>query len=101
MDITSDEKVSKSISRDLDVLLKCSFPSIVKCYGCLIANNQVWIFMELMSSCFDKILKKIKQPLPEEIIGKVALSVSLFSKQQTVTINLISSTHILIHFYLF
>ena len=76
MRISNNEDDSRMISRDLDVLLKCSDYRIVKCFGCLMMNNEVWVFMELMSSCFDKILKKYKSPLPEEIIGKVAVAVS-------------------------
>jgi hypothetical protein len=32
--------------------------------------------MELMASCFDKLLKLIQQPLPESILGKLTFSVS-------------------------
>lgn len=32
--------------------------------------------MELMSSCFDKLLKSIRQPIPEPILGKLAYSVN-------------------------
>ncbi len=31
--------------------------------------------MELMASCFDKLLKLIRQPIPESILGKLTLSV--------------------------
>ena len=30
--------------------------------------------MELMATCFDKLLKKLKRPIPEEICGKVAVA---------------------------
>ena len=30
--------------------------------------------MELMATCFDKLLKKLKRPIPEEVCGKVAVA---------------------------
>lgn len=33
--------------------------------------------MELMTSCFDKLLKLIKQPIPENILGKLTFSVTI------------------------
>ena len=33
--------------------------------------------MELMASCFDKLLKLIQQPIPESILGKLTFSVNL------------------------
>ena len=32
--------------------------------------------MELMATCLDKLLKKLKAPVPEKILGKVAVAVS-------------------------
>jgi len=32
--------------------------------------------MELMASCFDKLLKLIQQPIPESILGKLTFSVN-------------------------
>jgi hypothetical protein len=32
--------------------------------------------MELMASCFDKLLKLIQQPLPENVLGKLTFSVN-------------------------
>ena len=32
--------------------------------------------MELMASCFDKLLKLIQQPIPEPILGKLTVSVN-------------------------
>lgn len=62
---------------DLETLLKCSSSEhIVKCYGYIIRDTEVWICMELMASCFEKLLKNLKQPFPEDIIGKVAVAVS-------------------------
>ncbi len=35
--------------------------------------------MELMNSCFEKILRRSKCPIPENILGKVAVAVSMTS----------------------
>ena len=43
----------------------------------LILQSDVWICMELMSTCLDKLLKKLKSPIPERILGKVAVAVSV------------------------
>ena len=32
--------------------------------------------MELMATCLDKLLKKTKRPIPEKILGKMAVAVS-------------------------
>jgi hypothetical protein len=34
--------------------------------------------MELMASCFDKLLKLIQQPIPEFILGKLTFSVNFY-----------------------
>ena len=31
--------------------------------------------MELMASCFDKLLKLIQQPIPESVLGKLTFAV--------------------------
>ena len=33
--------------------------------------------MELMSTCLEKLLKRVRQPIPERILGKVAVAVSM------------------------
>ena len=33
--------------------------------------------MELMATCLDKLLKKTKRPIPEQILGKMAVAVSI------------------------
>src|SRR5687768_976433 len=72
-----EEAEIKRISMDLGVLLECSdCPQIVHCYGYFIKETEVSICMELMSTCFDKLIKKLIQPIPEPIIGKIAVSVS-------------------------
>lgn len=39
-------------------------------------QNDVWVFMELMATCLDRLLKKLKSPFPEEIVCKMTVSVS-------------------------
>lgn len=79
MRLTSRKEDQTQISKDLQILMKFNTcPEIVGCYGHLIIDMDVWLFLELMASCFDKILKKLQQGLPEEIIGKVAVSVGFY-----------------------
>ncbi|VEN60001.1 unnamed protein product [Callosobruchus maculatus] len=69
----SDE--TKRIIMDIEVVLKshdCKY--IVQCLGCFITESEVWICMELMDTCFDKLLKRFKQPVPEEVLGKVTVA---------------------------
>ncbi|CAB0002631.1 unnamed protein product [Nesidiocoris tenuis] len=66
---------NKRIAMDLEVVLKShDCPYIVQCLGCFITQAEVWICMELMSTCFDKLLKRLGTPIPEQIIGKVTLA---------------------------
>jgi len=68
---------NKRIIMDIDVVLKshgCDY--IVKCLGCFITDADVWICMELMATCFDKLLKRFREPVPEPILGKVTVAVS-------------------------
>lgn len=75
MGITGVAEENKRIIMDLDVVLKShDCADIVRCLGYFISNSDVWICMELMSMCFDKLLKHIKQPIPEEILGKMSVS---------------------------
>lgn len=72
---TGIDEENKRIIMDLDVVLKsekCRY--IVKCLGCFITDADVWICMELMTTCFDKLQKKSKKPVPERILGKVTVA---------------------------
>ncbi|GAB0092978.1 dual specificity mitogen-activated protein kinase kinase hemipterous [Sergentomyia squamirostris] len=72
---TGNEEENKRIIMDLDVVLKShDCPYIVRCLGCFITQTDVWICMELMASCFDKLQKKSNLPVPEEILGKVTVA---------------------------
>lgn len=63
---------------DIEVVLKShDCPYIVHCFGCFITEADVWICMELMATCFDKLLKRSKRPVPEAILGKVTVAVSV------------------------
>jgi mitogen-activated protein kinase kinase 7 len=76
MSISGIIEENKRILMDLEVVLKSNdCRDIVKCLGYLISVSDVWICMELMSMCFDKVLKLIKTPIPEEILGKLIVSV--------------------------
>ncbi|XP_065200843.1 dual specificity mitogen-activated protein kinase kinase 7-like [Planococcus citri] len=69
----SDE--NKRIIMDLDVVFKSlDCPYIVRYLGCFITESDVWICMELMATCFDRLLKKLKTAIPEDILGKVTLA---------------------------
>jgi len=38
-------------------------------------QDEVWICMELMATCLEKLMKQLKEPIPECILGKVAAAV--------------------------
>jgi len=72
---TGNSEETKRIVMDMDVVLKShDCREIVVCLGCFITASDVWICMELMATCFDKLLKLLKKPVPEEICGKVAVA---------------------------
>ncbi|CAG0915820.1 unnamed protein product [Notodromas monacha] len=72
---TGNRDESKRIIMDLEVVLKShDCPYIVTCLGCFIRESEVWICMELMSTCLDKLLKKCRQPFPEDILGKISVA---------------------------
>jgi len=66
---------NKRIIMDLEVVLQShDCPYIVRCLGCFITDADVWICMELMQTCMEKLLKKLKQPIPEVVLGKVVVA---------------------------
>jgi len=72
---TGNSEETKRIVMDMDVVLKShDCREIVVCLGCFITASDVWICMELMATCFDKLLKLLKKPVPEDICGKVAVA---------------------------
>lgn len=69
---------NKRIIMDLDVVLKShDCPYIVQCLGCFVTDSDVWICMELMVTCLDKLLKKSRQAIPEDFLGKVTVAVCI------------------------
>ena len=75
---SGNREENKRITMDLEVVLKShDCPYIVQCLGCFVTESDVWICMELMATCFDKLLKRLRQPIIEQIIGKIAVAVSL------------------------
>ncbi|XP_013419115.1 dual specificity mitogen-activated protein kinase kinase 7 [Lingula anatina] len=73
---SGNKEENKRIIMDLDVVIKshdCSY--IVQCVGYFITESEVWICMELMSTCLDKLLKVLQAPIPEKIIGKMAVAI--------------------------
>lgn len=69
---SGNSEENKRIIMDIDVVLKShDCPYIVKCLGCFITESDVWICMELMATCFDKLLKNLKTAIPENVLGKV------------------------------
>lgn len=71
---TFNEEENKRIYMDLQVVLECKCDNIVRCCGYFIKESEVWICMELMTTCFDKLLKTSSKPLPEKFLGAIAYS---------------------------
>ena len=42
----------------------------------LLFQSDVFICMELMTTCLDKLMKKLQGPIPEDVLGKISVSVS-------------------------
>ncbi|CAN7941314.1 unnamed protein product [Ixodes hexagonus] len=74
---SGNREENKRITMDLEVVLRCQdCPHIVQCLGYLMTEGEVWICMELMCTCLDKLLRRLRpRPLPEDILGKTALGV--------------------------
>lgn len=71
---TPNDEENKRIYMDLQVVLECECDNIVRCCGYFRKESEVWICMELMTTCFDKLLKTRKRPLPENFVGAIAAS---------------------------
>ncbi|XP_064615892.1 dual specificity mitogen-activated protein kinase kinase 7-like [Liolophura sinensis] len=73
---SGNREENKRIIMDLDVVIKShDCPYIVHCLGCFITPSEVWICMELMSTCLDKLLKRTRMAIPEQILGKMAVAI--------------------------
>lgn len=75
---TDNKEETKRIFMDLDVIRKSNAcPFIVQCYGYIITEDHLKIYMELMATCAEKLLRERNDAgFPEEIIGKITLSVT-------------------------
>lgn len=72
---SGNSEETKRILMDLDVVVRShDCPYIVRCLGCFVTEADVWICMELMATCFDKLLKRVGAPIPEAILGKVTVA---------------------------
>jgi mitogen-activated protein kinase kinase 7 len=91
MRIAGNAEENKRIIMDLDVVLKChNCENIVSCLGYFISDSDVWICMDLMTMCFDKLIKLTKKPIPEPILGKLTLCTLQ-------ALNFLKQTHNVIH----
>ncbi|OCT86427.1 hypothetical protein XELAEV_18020110mg [Xenopus laevis] len=73
---SGNKEENKRILMDLDVVLKShDCPYIVQCYGTFITNTDVFIAMELMGTCAEKLKKRIQGPIPEDILGKMTVAI--------------------------
>ncbi|XP_071947450.1 dual specificity mitogen-activated protein kinase kinase 7-like [Antedon mediterranea] len=73
---SANKEENKRILMDLDVVLKShDCPYIVKCLGAIVTISEVWICMELMATCLEKLMKRLKEPIPEQIIGKMVVAI--------------------------
>ncbi|XP_074647386.1 dual specificity mitogen-activated protein kinase kinase 6-like isoform X2 [Tubulanus polymorphus] len=77
--VTVNTKEQKRLRMDLDVSMQSSScPYTIRFYGALFREGDVWICMELMDTSLDKFYKeafKLKNSIPEEILGTIAAAV--------------------------
>uniref|UniRef100_A0A4W4FD22 mitogen-activated protein kinase kinase n=1 Tax=Electrophorus electricus TaxID=8005 RepID=A0A4W4FD22_ELEEL len=77
---TVNTQEQKRLLMDLDISMRtvdCFYT--VTFYGALFREGDVWICMELMDTSLDKFYKKVHEKgmtIPEDILGKMAVSVS-------------------------
>uniref|UniRef100_A0A8C6YHK8 mitogen-activated protein kinase kinase n=1 Tax=Nothoprocta perdicaria TaxID=30464 RepID=A0A8C6YHK8_NOTPE len=77
---TVNTQEQKRLLMDLDISMRtvdCFYT--VTFYGALFREGDVWICMELMDTSLDKFYKKVlekKKTIPEDILGKMAVSVT-------------------------
>ncbi|CAH8461205.1 unnamed protein product [Schistosoma bovis] len=71
------EEENKRIMMDLNIVTKCFDCSyIVECYGIFFSGGDVWICMEVMSTCLDKLYHDLHRPFPEKVLGKVTVAIT-------------------------
>lgn len=87
---TSPEE-NKRIMMDLHVVTKSyDCTNIVQCYGIFFTSGDVWICMEVMSTCLDKLLHELHRPFPEKVIGKITVAI-------TTALDYLKSKHNVMH----
>ncbi|KAF8566921.1 hypothetical protein P879_10733 [Paragonimus westermani] len=72
------QEENKRIMMDLKVVTisyDCEF--IVECFGIFFTEGDVWICMEVMSTCLDKLLHDLQRPFPERVLGKITVSITI------------------------
>ncbi|XP_072015628.1 dual specificity mitogen-activated protein kinase kinase 7-like isoform X2 [Amphiura filiformis] len=73
---SANKEENKRILMDLEVVLKSHHcPFIVQCLGAIVTASEVWICMEQMATCLEKLMKRLKEPIPEQIIGKMVVAI--------------------------
>ncbi|XP_065196761.1 dual specificity mitogen-activated protein kinase kinase 7-like [Sycon ciliatum] len=72
---SANEDEQKRVLMDLFVMINHNCPYIVESYGSIISQQDVYICMELMSTCLGNLMKKYRRPVPEPIVGRVAVCV--------------------------
>lgn len=73
---SDDPDEMKRLRMDLGVMMKSrSCPYIVRYLGAVQSDASVWIVMELMLCCFEKILKTLRMPIPVPVLGSLTISV--------------------------
>lgn len=88
---SQNKEEQKRILMDLEVVMKChGCPFIVNCLGSFISRSDVYICMELMTTCLDKLMKKLQGPIPEDVLGKISLSI-------VKALNYLKETHGVMH----
>lgn len=88
---SQNKEEQKRILMDLEVVMKChSCPFIVNCLGSFISRSDVYICMELMTTCLDKLMKKLQGPIPEDVLGKISVSI-------VKALNYLKETHGVMH----
>lgn len=88
---SQNKEEQKRILMDLEVVMKChSCPFIVNCLGSFISRSDVFICMELMTTCLDKLMKKLQGPIPEDVLGKISVSI-------VKALNYLKETHGVMH----
>lgn len=88
---SQNKEEQKRILMDLEVVMKChGCPFIVNCLGSFISRSDVFICMELMTTCLDKLMKKLQCPIPEDVLGKICVSI-------VKALNYLKETHGVMH----